>query len=241
MKDSVKRKGIFLFCKSQKSNIFFLQETHSEASDVPFRRNQWGHDMFFSHGSNRSAGVAVCFQKCPGKIIFHKADDDGHWLAIVLSLEKIFFILINVYGYNSRIQNKELLFVVTNIINDLKATYPTEFIQIGGDFNLTPDKWRDRHPSKYNAPQINEIIQNFCSSNQFSDIWRLQNPDTRQFSWIKPNANARSRIDYWLGTEAVSKYVCKCTISSAPLTDHCLIDLNLKPKEDSQFEGVLEI
>lgn len=46
---------------------------------------------FFSHGSNRSAGVAVCFQKCPGKIIFHKADDDGHWLAIVLSLEKNIF------------------------------------------------------------------------------------------------------------------------------------------------------
>lgn len=111
------------------------------------------------------------------------------------------------YGYNSRIQNKELLFVVTNIINDLKATYPTEFILIGGYFKLTPDEWRDRHPSKYNAPQINEIIQNFCSSNQLSDIWRLQNPDIRQFSWIKPNANARSRIDYWLGTEAVSNYV----------------------------------
>lgn len=46
MKDSVKRKGIFLFCKSQKSHIFFLQETHSEASDVPFWRNQWGDDVF---------------------------------------------------------------------------------------------------------------------------------------------------------------------------------------------------
>lgn len=209
----------------QKSNLIFLQETHSEASDAPFWRNQWGDNIFFSHGTNRSAGVAICLHNCPGKIIFHKADDEGHWLAIVLSLDKFFFILINVYGYNNRNQNRDLLSSITDIINELKIIYPTEFILIGGDFNLTPDEWLDRDPSKFNFSQVNNIVQNFCSSNLLIDIWRTQNPCIRRFTWFKPNANVRSRIDYWLGTEAIYKHVYNCSISSAPLSDHCVIEL----------------
>jgi len=30
--------------------------------------------MMFCHGSNQSAGVAICINKCPGKIITLKAD-----------------------------------------------------------------------------------------------------------------------------------------------------------------------
>jgi len=73
-------------------------------ADVIFWKKQWGDDMIFSHGSNRSAGVGICMNKCPGKIITHTADVNGHWLAVVLYLDEIFFILINVYGYNVQTQ-----------------------------------------------------------------------------------------------------------------------------------------
>lgn len=203
--------------------------------DVPFWRNQWHDDIFFSHGTNHSGGVAICLQKCPGKIIFHKADDDGHWLVIVLNLDKHFLILINVYGYNNRSQNNDLLCLITDIISELKITYPTEFILIGGDFNLTPDEWLDREPSKHKLAHVNNIINNFCVQNNLIDIWRKRNPGIRQFTWVKPNAEARSRIDYWLGTDTVFKYVYNCSISSAPLTDHCVIELNLKQNIDSSY------
>ncbi len=100
--------------------------------------------------------------KCPGKVITHRADVDGHRLAVVLQLDEIFFILVNVYGYNVRSQNKDLLETITDVINDLKARYPTEYVLIGGDFNMTPDEFMDRHPSKLSSSHINYIIQDFC-------------------------------------------------------------------------------
>lgn len=114
--------------------------------------------MLFSHGSSRSAGVAVCINKCPSKIITHKADIDGHWLSLVLKLDEIFFILVNVYGYKVRTQNKDLLETVTDVINDLKARYSTEYVLIGGDFNMTPDEFMDRHHSKFNSYLMNYIF-----------------------------------------------------------------------------------
>ncbi|XP_040908382.1 uncharacterized protein LOC121191268 [Toxotes jaculatrix] len=65
LKDSVKRKAIFLFCKGQQANCVFLQETHSDETDVKFWSQQWGDKIFFSHGTNRSAGVAICLNRCP--------------------------------------------------------------------------------------------------------------------------------------------------------------------------------
>jgi len=51
LKDNVKRKGIFLFCKGQKKSHFvFLQETHSTVEDVSFWKLQWGETILFSHG-----------------------------------------------------------------------------------------------------------------------------------------------------------------------------------------------
>lgn len=48
LKDNVKRKAIFLFCKGFKAHCIFLQETHSCDEDVTFWQNQWGEDFFFT-------------------------------------------------------------------------------------------------------------------------------------------------------------------------------------------------
>ena len=61
----------------------------------------WGDQILFSHGSNRSAGVTICFHRFPGDVITHRADREGHWLRAVLKVESNFLILINIYGYKS--------------------------------------------------------------------------------------------------------------------------------------------
>lgn len=87
LRDNVKRKALFLFCKGQKAHCTFLQETHSCDADATWWSNQWGEKILFSHGSNRSGGVAICFNRCPGKIVASKAEEQGHWMAIVLNVE----------------------------------------------------------------------------------------------------------------------------------------------------------
>lgn len=95
-KDSVKRKAVFLFCKGQQTHCVFLQETHSDDSDVKFCSQQWGDKILFSRGTNRSAGVAICFNRCPGKILCNMVDEDGHRVACVLNIDNTFIILINI-------------------------------------------------------------------------------------------------------------------------------------------------
>lgn len=57
--------------------IFFLQESHSFYEDVNLLTNMWGDKILFSHGSNRSAAVAICFNRFPGDVISFKTDTDG--------------------------------------------------------------------------------------------------------------------------------------------------------------------
>lgn len=148
LKDAIKRKAVLLFCKEQKANCIFLQETHCDVSDVKFWTQQWGAKILFSHGTNRAAGVAICFNRCPGKIIIDKADIDGHWVTCVLEIDSVLIILVNVYGYNNDHKNTNLLHQPTTVIRELTTNFPTDHILVGGDFNLTPDEWMDRWPSR---------------------------------------------------------------------------------------------
>ncbi len=42
LKNIVKHKAVFLFCKEQKANCIFLRETHSGATDEELWKQQWG-------------------------------------------------------------------------------------------------------------------------------------------------------------------------------------------------------
>lgn len=129
----VKRKAIFLFCKGLKAHCICLQETHSCEEDTSFWKKQWGDEIFFSHGSNRSGGVAICLCGFPGEVVTSKVDKDGHWIAGVVKLEGAFAILINIYGFNTISQNKRTLGMLTEIIADYNKMYGIRFTLIGGD------------------------------------------------------------------------------------------------------------
>lgn len=84
LRNSTKRKALFLFCKEQpRVNCFFLQETHS-IDNVRFWKSQWGcGDIFLSHGTSHSA---ILFKSIDGKVIVHEGDIEGHWIMVVIEL-----------------------------------------------------------------------------------------------------------------------------------------------------------
>lgn len=88
LRESVKRKSIFLFCKNEKAQCFLFQETHSIDLDEKFWTNQWGDKIFFCHGTNRSAGVAILMNNFPGKILTTIRDDFGHWIICVFEVDE---------------------------------------------------------------------------------------------------------------------------------------------------------
>ena len=54
-----KRRAIFSWCRKQKPDLIFLQETHSTAERQDQWRKEWGASVLFSHGSTNARGVAV--------------------------------------------------------------------------------------------------------------------------------------------------------------------------------------
>lgn len=155
LRDNLKRKAIFLYCKNKNPQCIFLQETHSNECDEKFWKTQWGDKILFSHGTSRSAGVAILLNNCPGKIMTNKSSLDCHWILLVLLLEDSTLILGNVYGYSNISQNKNLLLELEENILQLKERYTTNNVLLGGDWNMVLDEWMDRLPSKHTESHPN--------------------------------------------------------------------------------------
>ncbi len=87
IRDLSKRKALFLFCMSQKREIYFFQETHSSFKDETFCRNQWGGNILFCHGTNHSAGVLILFDRnFSGSILQSFSSSEGRWIIVVILL-----------------------------------------------------------------------------------------------------------------------------------------------------------
>lgn len=72
IRNLLKRNCLFLYCQNKGADFYFIQETHASEADVSFWRNQMGGgNVWFSFGSNRSAGVAILQGNFRGNIIKH--------------------------------------------------------------------------------------------------------------------------------------------------------------------------
>lgn len=89
----------------------------------------------------------------------------------------------------------------------------TDNIITGGDFNIAPNSWLDRKPPKGSQPDYNDIITNFCLSNNLGDYWRITNPGKIEFTWFSPaDTGLCSRLDYWFLSQTIINLTSKCEI-----------------------------
>lgn len=58
-----KRRAIFTWCRKQKADLIFLQETHSTKENEYKWKKEWGSEIIFSHGSSNARGVAVLIKR----------------------------------------------------------------------------------------------------------------------------------------------------------------------------------
>lgn len=235
LRNGTKRKAIFLFCKEQpKVNCFFLQETHSVEDDLNFWKSQWGSgDIFLSHGTSHSAGVAIFLNRFEGKVLDQRSDNEGHWLMLNIKVNDSKYILVNVYGHNNRTKNKRLVIQLKTMIQDWVQLFSTDKIIIGGDFNVVPNESKDRFPSQPQPDCLNYVMSEFANPLSLVDIWRIKNPDKIQFTWSNNSKRSQSsRIDYWLISKNLELAATSCEILPSPLTDHCAITLLVSATND---------
>lgn len=225
----MKRKATFLFCKEQKCHFIFLQETHSVEADTKFWKQQWGDTALFSHGTSHSAGVMILLNRFSGRVINHTSDKNGHWIMVAIEFIGVNYILVCVYAYNKKAQNKTFFSSLSELLEQWKLTYTTDKVIVGGDYNLAPDLWMDRLPPKGHYCNYEEIIVDFISTGSLIDIWRMRNTNTLQYTWFNSANNGQcSRLDYWLISTNLINEVHRCEITASPLTDHCAITMSLR-------------
>ena len=58
-----KCRAIFTWCRKQKADLIFLQETHSTKAGEYKWKKEWGSEIIFSHGSSKARGVAVLIKR----------------------------------------------------------------------------------------------------------------------------------------------------------------------------------
>lgn len=140
VKNEVKRKSLFLFLQNKRADFYFIQESHSSEGDGSHWRSQWGSNGWFSHGSNRSAGVAILQGEGGGQIIKHDTDKDGRWIILLADINQSLVILINIYASNSKSLNNIIFSTIENKLNQWLPLFPSAEILWGGDFNTVFDE-----------------------------------------------------------------------------------------------------
>jgi len=73
------------------------------------------------------------------------------------------------------------------------------------------------------------------TANDLIDIWRIGNPDKKQFTWTQKKPFIRRRLDYWLVTTDIQDDLTETNIIPAIKSDHSAITLTLNSLDKQNF------
>jgi len=71
----LKRRAIFTWCRKQKADLIFLQETHATKNCESQWKKEWGSSIVFSHEGTNARGVAVLIRSGLDIVIQHEHCD----------------------------------------------------------------------------------------------------------------------------------------------------------------------
>ena len=225
LRDYKKLKSIFNFLKSQKGDVYLLQETHVDSNKIIEQWNAcWGNTTVHSIGTSQSAGVAILFNPSQTiKIIDKKSDEHGRILCVKVEIEDKIMAIGNIYAPN----NDDAQFFISTI-NLMESLEEYDIQVLGGDFNLVMDPTIDRHNSVTNHNLSLSVLNEYMDKTQLCDIWRIQHNDCRRYSWHRGISKSASRIDMLLISDAYADSTIESEISPSIRSDHSLIHITIQ-------------
>lgn len=224
----IKRGRVFSHLMSLKPDIIFLQETHIGVNEQCRLKANWFSQIYQAPFTRKARGVAIIFRK---NIAFTlESMQAGHINSFPLTL-------LNIYGPN--IDNADFFCKAFDTIPPNSRN-----VIIGGDFNYldpTLDRLSTKPPTALASVQtLNDLIK----SRNVVDVWRLQHPTDKDFSFYSHVHKSYTRIDYFLISSDLLSYVKNCLYHDILISDHCPISLQLehispKPKYYWRFNPLL--
>ena len=149
-----KRQAVFSWCKQQKSDVIFLQETHSSIGSETMWRKEWSKkgQIIFSHGKTNARGSCILI-KSGLNIDIEKevTDSDGRLIILKAKIDGVDYVLVNLYAPNNPRKAIDFFDKLSSILN-LEEIDISHNIIIGGDFNACLNPVLDKHSPQKTLP-----------------------------------------------------------------------------------------
>ena len=240
LRTNLKRGKVFSHLRSLSGDIIFLQETHITHSDRGRLRCSWISQVFQSTFSSKARGVAILVrQNIPFEHISTVSDPDGRYLIVSGRIESRHYTFLNIYAPN--FDNPGFFRKVFNLIPDLSATH----LIAAGDYNAILDIYTDRLSTRPTTPSNCTItLNNLIRTMNLVDIWRLQHPTDKEYSFFSHPHKSYTRIDYFLTDARLTADVLHTKYHNILISDHSPVELKIrlntvKPQYSWRFNPLL--
>ena len=80
-------------------------------------------------------------------------------------------------------------------------------------------------------------MEKFLYTNDLCDIWRVQNPDRRRYTWRQRKPSISSRLDMWFISDILQGYCTNTDIVPSVRSDHSSVTLSLRAIENIRGKG----
>ncbi len=225
IRNDLKRQTVFQHFRKLKSSFVLLQETHSTIDDEKKWKREWGGNAYFAHGTAHSSGVAILFKpNCQFDIQKVECDPNGKFLFLKICADDKSFILLNIYAPN---KDKEQVAFYTILLNKLQSEYPDGDFVIGGDFNVVLNHNLDKKGGIAYDRKSKEQLKTIIETIDLCDIWRSLHPVKRTYTWHQNSPFVMCRLDFFLISKSLVKYVKQCEIIDGRKSDHRIVRLKL--------------
>ena len=214
----------------------FLQESYTTAISEKYWRQDWKGEMYFSHGTCGSRGVAILIpQNLSVDVKQIIIDEYGRYIILDAAIDDNAIILVNIYAPAKDKPVEQKLFL-RNIKTHLSNFIDYNII-IGGDFNtcLNPKLDKKGGINEDTSAYGKEILE-FNEELNLIDIWRIVNPNSKRYTWrgMTKIGHVHSRLDFWL-TSMHMIYDLKTTdIKPSIKSDHSIISSSFELQNSIQ-------
>ena len=223
----VKRHAIFDWARKKDFDIIMLQECYCDAETNANWATEWGGECLFSNGTKHSCGTMVLFNKSfEFKIEDSKIDSQGRFIFVKLEIDGEKFILLNIYGPTKQSEKQSFFSKIANNFVELDISINDKLV-LGGDFNVIFDSSIDKKGGREKIEAVPRSLSQIIETYDMVDLWRIQHPALKRFSFRKKTPLIQSRLDFFLVSSSIQDIVDKTDIIPSVWSDHSAITIHI--------------
>lgn len=231
--DRTKRKDVFNYLKEQNALIYCIQDIHCKRELEKKYQQEWGGNVVISSFSTNSRGVGIFFNdNFDYKIHDRTIDQCGNFILLDLEIGDHRFTLVTIYG-----PNRDDPLFYENLRHKI-ANFDNASLIIVGDWNLVMEQHLDtKHYTRENNIRAKNEVKKLIECYNLFDIWRINNPKCKRYTWKQRNPLKMARLDFFLVTEDFCAICHSPGIKTGYRTDHSIVTLPISLYENKRGKG----